>query len=68
MFCAVGKGRPDANASPDLNPFSLGFSAAATLSFIDFLPADKAVLIGYIQTLTVYIGLASAQWYFHVVV
>jgi hypothetical protein len=67
MFCAVEKGRPDANASPDLNPFSLEFSAAATLSFIDFLPADKAVLIGYIQTLTVYIGLASAQWYFHVV-
>jgi len=43
----VGKGRPDANASPDLNPFSLEFSAAATLSFIDFLPADKAVLIGH---------------------
>ncbi|CAK9875165.1 unnamed protein product [Sphagnum jensenii] len=37
----------NANASPDLNPFSLGFSAAATLSFIDFLPADKAVLIGH---------------------
>ncbi|CAM6025903.1 unnamed protein product [Sphagnum balticum] len=39
--------RRDANASPDLNPFSLEFSAAATLSFIDFLPADKAVLIGH---------------------
>ncbi|CAM6023401.1 unnamed protein product [Sphagnum balticum] len=37
----------NANASPDLNPFSLEFSAAATLSFIDFLPADKAVLIGH---------------------
>eukprot|EP01018_Ginkgo_biloba_P015322 Gb_07665 [translate_table: standard] len=32
---------------PDTNPYSLGFSIAATLSFIDILHSQKAILIGH---------------------
>lgn len=33
--------------SRPLNPYSMMFSALATMSFVDFLAADKAILIGY---------------------
>lgn len=32
---------------PTMNPYSLGFSVAATLSFIDLLQSQKAILIGH---------------------
>ncbi|PIA46170.1 hypothetical protein AQUCO_01600438v1 [Aquilegia coerulea] len=34
-------------AVPSLNPYSMAFSVFATLTFIDFLSADKAILIGH---------------------
>lgn len=36
----------DATGVAALNPFSLEFSVAATLSFVDFLHAQQVVLIG----------------------
>jgi pimeloyl-ACP methyl ester carboxylesterase len=33
-----------------LNPYSMAFSAMATLAFIDQLGAEKAILVGYICT------------------
>lgn len=39
-------GMGDARA---LNPYSVMFSVLATLHFIDFLAAEKAVLVGYVQ-------------------
>lgn len=32
-----------------LNPYSMAFSVLVTLYFIDFLAADKAILVGYAQ-------------------
>lgn len=38
----------DKNAKlPTMNPYSLGFSVVATLSFIDLLQSQKAILIGH---------------------
>lgn len=31
-----------------LNPYSMAFSVLATLHFIDFLEAEKAILVGYV--------------------
>lgn len=39
------KGNQD---SKPLNPFSMMFSVLATLYFIDFLAAEKAILVGYV--------------------
>ena len=33
--------------SKPLNPYSMAFSVMATLAFIDYLGAEKAVLVGY---------------------
>lgn len=32
-----------------LNPYSMAFAVLATLYFIDFLAADKAILVGYVH-------------------
>lgn len=34
-----------------VNPYSMAFAVLATLYFIDFLSADKAILVGYAQFL-----------------
>lgn len=36
--------------SKPLNPYSMAFSVMATLAFIDYLGAEKAVLVGYENT------------------
>ncbi|KAK8638696.1 hypothetical protein V6N13_137107 [Hibiscus sabdariffa] len=36
-----------ANDAKPLNPYSMAFSVLATLYFIDFLAADKAILVGH---------------------
>lgn len=38
--------------SRPLNPYSMIFSALATMYFIDFLAADKAILVGYVMILS----------------
>lgn len=37
-------------ASKSLNPYSMAFSVLATLYFIDFLAAPKAVIVGYVHS------------------
>lgn len=34
----------------NVNPYSMAFSILATISFIDMLGSDKAILMGYVYT------------------
>lgn len=36
-----------ADDTKPLNPYSMAFSVMATLAFIDYLGAEKAILVGY---------------------
>lgn len=45
--------------SRSLNPYSMVFSALATMYFIDFLAADKAILVGYVFMLLCVLNNAS---------
>ncbi|XP_031249095.1 uncharacterized protein LOC116137323 isoform X1 [Pistacia vera] len=38
---------PDTEDKKSLNPFSMAFSVLATLYFIDFLAAEKAIIVGH---------------------
>lgn len=40
---------PDAENKKPLNPYCTAFSVLATLYFVDFLAAEKAILVGYIS-------------------
>ncbi|KAL8539450.1 hypothetical protein ACS0TY_001166 [Phlomoides rotata] len=44
---AVKHSSPGNQDSKPLNPFSMMFSVLATLYFIDFLPAEKVILVGH---------------------
>lgn len=44
---------PDTEDKKPLNPFSMAFSVLATLYFIDFLAAEKAIIVGYVCFLNV---------------
>lgn len=46
-------GTKDNDAKP-LNPYSMAFSVLATLYFIDFLAAEKAILVGYASFSTLF--------------
>lgn len=41
---------PGDQDTKSLNPYSMAFSVLATLSFIDLLAADKAILVGYVRS------------------
>lgn len=51
-FGLTSRGHTSSGSQP-LSPYSMMFSALATMHFIDFLAADKAILVGYV-TLSCY--------------
>ncbi|KAK9283228.1 hypothetical protein L1049_011464 [Liquidambar formosana] len=43
----LGHSSPGSGVTKPLNPYSMAFSVLATLYFIDFLAAEKAILVGH---------------------